>query len=100
MTLGPVGQSVIFENDLVRVWHIRLEPGESQPMHRHDLPYLVIAIEGGKNVIETAAGEKIGVDEPAGGVVFRDPGATHTLTNVGDTTYLARLTELKLPPAP
>jgi len=94
--LGPVGQEIILENDLVRVWSIRLEPGETQPLHRHDLPYLVIAIEGGRNVIETAAGEKIGVEEPTGGVVFRDPGATHMLTNVGDTVYVARLTELKI----
>ncbi|MEU6208086.1 cupin, partial [Micromonospora musae] len=34
--LGPVGQEIVYENDRVRVWHIRLEPGESQPLHRHD----------------------------------------------------------------
>jgi hypothetical protein len=40
-------------------------------------------------------GTRIDADEPTGGVVFREPGATHLLTNVGDTTYLARLVELK-----
>jgi beta-alanine degradation protein BauB len=35
------------------------------------------------------------VDEETGGVVFREPGATHTLTNIGDTTYVARIVELK-----
>lgn len=93
--LGPVGQEIVFENDRVRVWHIRLAPGESQPLHRHDYPYLVVAVQGAKNVVQTVAGEKIDADEPTGGVVFREPGATHMLTNVGDTTYVARLVELK-----
>ena len=39
---------------------------------------------------------RIDADEPTGGVVYRDPGAVHMLTNVGDTTYLARLVELEV----
>ncbi len=93
--LGPVGQEIVYENDRVRVWHIRLEPGERQPLHRHDHPYLVVAIQGAKNVVQTVDGTRIDADEPTGGVVYRDPGAVHMLTNVGDTTYLARLVELK-----
>ena len=54
--LGPVGQEIVYENDRVRVWHIRLEPGERQPLHRHDHPYLVVAIEGAKNVVQTVDG--------------------------------------------
>jgi quercetin dioxygenase-like cupin family protein len=92
---APVGQHVIFENDLVRVWHIALAPGETQPLHHHELPYLVIAVQGARNVIRTAEGEQIPADEPAGGVVFREPGATHMLTNNGDTAYMARIVELK-----
>ena len=30
-----------------------------------------------------------------GGVVFRPAGDTHTLTNVGETRYVARIVELK-----
>lgn len=72
--LGPVGQEIVYENDRVRVWHIRLEPGERQPLHRHDHPYLVVAIEGAKNVVQTIDGTRIDADEPTGGVVYRDPG--------------------------
>ena len=35
--LGEVATKVLFENDRVRVWEMRLEPGESSPVHRHDL---------------------------------------------------------------
>jgi quercetin dioxygenase-like cupin family protein len=92
---GPVGQRIVFENDLVRVWEIVLEPGERQPPHRHDQPYLVIAIEGGRNVIESVEGGRREVTEAAGGVVYREPGEVHTLTNVGSTRYVNRLVELK-----
>jgi|GEM_PF-6146468 len=29
--LGAIGDEVIFENDRVRVWKLRLEPGEVRP---------------------------------------------------------------------
>jgi hypothetical protein len=42
---GPVGSRILFENDLVRVWEISLEPGEHLPLHYHALPYLVVTVE-------------------------------------------------------
>ena len=93
--LGPVGQEVLLENDLVRVWHITLGPGETQPLHHHDLPYVVVAVQGASNVISTAGGDRIDVVEDTGGVVFREPGQTHMLTNAGDTVYIGRIVELK-----
>jgi len=93
--LGAVGQEVMLDNDRVRIWHITLAPGESQPLHHHGLPYVVIAVQGAKNVIHTAAGERIDVEEETGSVVFREPGQTHMLTNAGDTVYIGRIVELK-----
>ena len=93
--LGEVGQEILLENDRVRVWHITLQPGETQPLHHHGLPYVVVAVQGARNVIRTEAGERIDADEETGGVVFREPGSTHTLTNDGDTVYIARIIELK-----
>jgi predicted metal-dependent enzyme (double-stranded beta helix superfamily) len=92
---GAVGQEVLLENDRVRVWHITLAPGETQPLHHHGLPYVVVAVSGASNVIHTAAGERIEVAEETGAVVFREPGQTHMLTNAGDTTYVGRIIELK-----
>ena len=92
---GAVGQEVLLENDRVRVWHITLAPGETQPLHYHGLPYVVVAVSGASNVIHTAAGERIEVAEESGAVVFREPGQTHMLTNAGDTTYVGRIIELK-----
>ena len=93
--LGPVGQEILLENDKVRVWHVALNPGESQPLHHHGLPYVVVAVQGARNVIHTADGERIEVAEETGGIVFREPGQTHMLTNDGDTVYIGRIIELK-----
>lgn len=98
VTLGPVGQRVVFENAQVRVWEITLEPGQQQPWHRHRHPYLVIALEAADNRIDAWAGcEPRLVHEPVGGVVYREPGETHMLTNHGQTRYRSRLVELKHP---
>ena len=54
--LAPVGDRVLLDNDRVRVWHIQLAPGETQPLHRHDHPYVVVAVSGATNVINTVDG--------------------------------------------
>ena len=93
--LGPVGLEIMLENDQVRIWHITLKPGETQRLHHHGLPYVVVAVQGTKSVITTSAGDRIDIVENTGDVVYREPGQTHTLTNVGDTAYVGRIIELK-----
>jgi hypothetical protein len=93
--LSAVGQDIVFENEHVRVWEISLEPGERQPWHRHDNPYLVIAIEAADNRIDPIDGDAQFQHEPVGGVIYREAGETHMLTNSGETRYRSRLIELK-----
>lgn len=93
--LGPVGQEIVFENEQVRVWEISLEPGQRQPWHRHDNPYLVIAIEAADNRIDPIDGDAQFQHESVGGVIYREAGETHMLTNNGQTRYRCRLIELK-----
>lgn len=95
LTLVPVGQNVLVDNENARVWEVMLDPGESHPWHRHEHPYLVLAIEQGDNRIEALDGTLREVHEAVGGVVYREPGEVHRLTNVGSTRYRSRLVELK-----
>ena len=44
--LGDVATKLLFENELVRVWQMRLKPGEASAMHRHELPYLMCVVAG------------------------------------------------------
>lgn len=94
--LGEVGDKILFENDFIRMWEVRLEPGQTIDFHIHYHPYLVVSLGGGGNEIETVFGKKIPTDEPAGSFTFiNEMRAVHRLTNKSDVTYLSRLIEIK-----
>ena len=96
ITLGEVGQRIVFENEHVRIWEIRLEPGATIDFHIHYHPYVVISLGGGENEIETIFGQCIKTEEALGSTVFiNEMRAVHRLTNRADITYLSRLIELK-----
>jgi hypothetical protein len=94
--LGEVGHRVIFENDHVRIWEVKLTPGETIDFHLHYHPYVIISLQGGTNEIETIFGDKRTVHEPTGSTVFmNDMRPVHKLTNRDKIEYLSRLIELK-----
>ena len=43
---GGVGSNVVYEDDDVRVWQLKLGPGEESPVHRHELDHLLIQVRG------------------------------------------------------
>ena len=95
--LGQVGDKILFENEHIRMWEVRLEPGQTIDFHIHYHPYLVVSLGGGENEVETIFGNKIPTYEPIGSWVFMDQGLrpVHRLTNKSDVVYLSRLIELK-----
>lgn len=94
-TLGQVGKEILFENDVVRIWSLALEPGEIQPWHRHDLPYIVVPLTAGDNVMRFADGRERATQETIGDALWREPGIPHELVNCSDWTYRNVLIELK-----
>ncbi len=42
-----VGTSRLFENDRVRVWEVRLAPGERTPFHAHTVRYFWTCVDAG-----------------------------------------------------
>lgn len=94
--LRDVGDQILFENELIRVWDIKLEPGQTLDFHIHYHPYLVVSLGGGSNEIETIFGQKISTEEPVGSFVFiNEMRAVHRLTNRSNVNYLSRLIEMK-----
>jgi quercetin dioxygenase-like cupin family protein len=94
--LGDIGDKILLENEFVRVWEVKLEPGETLGFHIHYHPYLVLSLSGGTNEIETIFGKKIPTEEPAGSYVFiNEMREVHRLTNKSNVTYLSRLIEMK-----
>jgi hypothetical protein len=98
---GAVATSVLFENDRVRVWEMRLEPGQSSDVHRHDLDYVLVQIDGDriKGVFEPeSAGEyhgEVEADVVPGQSMFIAKGGVETAVNTGSKPYYEILVELK-----
>ncbi len=96
IVLGQVGHRIVLENEHVRVWEVRLEPGETIGFHIHHHPYLVVTLSGGESELETIFGEKLSVIESQGSTGFIDQmRPVHRLTNRSQVLYLSRLVELK-----
>ena len=92
---GPVGSRLLFENDLVRVWEVSLEPGGRLPFHHHTLPYLVVTIEAAPVRVVEHDGQTYEPDDEQGSVTFRDAGQIHELQNISTRRYVNRLIEIK-----
>ncbi|MHA0289734.1 hypothetical protein ACXYX3_25240 [Mycobacterium sp. C3-094] len=86
---GHVGSRLLSENDRVRVWEIRLAPGERWHAHRHVLDYFWTAVNAGTSRQHTADGTTREVSYAAGETRhFRFAAGEfllHDIENVGDT---------------
>lgn len=96
---GRIGTDLVFENDVVRVWHMTLQPGEAMPVHRHVLTYFWTAITPGRFLQRTYDGTTYESDYKAGLTHFYDVKygefALHNLENVGDAPMVFCAVELK-----
>ena len=96
INLRDIGDKILLENEFIRMWEVRLEPGQTLGFHIHYHPYVVVSLSGGENEIETIFGRKITTDEPIGSYVFvNEMREVHRLTNKSNVTYLSRLIEMK-----
>ncbi len=99
--LGPIGTNVIYEDDRVRVWRLKLAPGEDSPVHRHDLDHLLIQVRGDRVAVvpepDTAGPytEVLEADVLPGVVTFVPRGGIEIASNVGTEPYLEIIIELK-----
>jgi mannose-6-phosphate isomerase-like protein (cupin superfamily) len=84
-----VGTRLLSANDRVRVWEIRLEPGERIGFHRHVLDYFWTAVTPGKALSRGGDGSTVEATYTAGQTqhYVYGPGEhkVHDLENVGET---------------
>lgn len=85
-----LGTSLWFENDHVRVFEVRLEPGERGPFHVHDRTYFWTVVEAGRGLQRFADGTSITRDYALAETRYleqsQDDRLVHDLENVGTTT--------------
>lgn len=86
---GDVGSRLLSQNERVRVWEIRLAPGERWHAHRHVLDYFWTAVNAGRSRQHTSDGTTREVSYGAGETRhFRFAAGEyllHDIENAGDT---------------
>ncbi|MCX4781706.1 hypothetical protein [Streptomyces sp. NBC_01264] len=99
--LGGIGTSILFENDRVRIWELRLAPGEHSDVHRHELDHVLIQISGDRIAVrpepdsEGPYREYLDAEVVPGAVIPVGPGGVETAVNTGRRPYLEVIVELK-----
>lgn len=94
-----IGTSLWFENDHVRIFEVRLEPGRRGPFHLHDATYFWTVVEPGRGRQRFPDGTMVTRDYALGETKYlvhspEDP-LIHDLENVGDSTLRFVTVELK-----
>lgn len=86
---GCVGSTLVSESDRVRVWTIRLKPGERFGFHRHVLNYFWSALNAGRGRQHLMDGSTVEYSYQAGETRHESYGPgefkVHDLENIGDT---------------
>ncbi len=85
---GCVGNELVSESDRVRVWTIRLKPGQRFGFHRHVLNYFWTAISGGRGRQHLMDGTTVEYTYQPGETRHETYGPgqckVHDLENIGD----------------
>ena len=89
-----IGTRVLEETERVKVWELKLEPGESSEWHAHQNDYVFVVVEGGRLFAEYADGGSGESDSGPGDYSINAP-STHRVTNTGQTRYRNIIVELK-----
>ena len=89
---GRVGTHLVSETDAVRVWHVRLAPGERLAFHTHVLDYFWTALTAGvarsRSPDGTVSQVAYVLGETSHFHFARGQSMTHDLENIGDTELL------------
>lgn len=98
-----IGTELVLDEAVMRVWHLRLAPGERIPAHRHDRPYFWSVLTDGTGLARFDDGRCVTVSYKAGDTRYF-PGFTpetamvHDLENVGGDDLVFVTVEFNTPP--
>ena len=99
--LGPIGTALLFENDRVRIWEVRLAPGERGAPHHHELDHVLVQIRGDRIAVESAPdsptpwGPYLEAPIAPGDFSYMRRGGIETAVNVGTEPFHEIIVELK-----
>ena len=89
------GHQVILENERVRIYRIKLEPGQSTEIFTYELSGLTVVVSPAKVKIETPKQKAQTEDFKSGDFRWHTGSLRHSLKNIGPTSFEAIDIELK-----
>src|SRR3984893_14909219 len=99
-----VGTHLWFENDRIRVWEVRLQPGERGPFHSHTRRYFWTVVDGGIGRQRSADGTVITREYHVGDNNYSEHSPAepmiHDFENAGDSPIRFVTVELLDPADP
>jgi mannose-6-phosphate isomerase-like protein (cupin superfamily) len=97
--LGNVANTLLYEDDNVKIWEMNLLPGEHSDLHHHEHDYFLVVDSGdlvaGIPPIGSEMDPFVGVIPKQGNTVRVPKGGTEWAWNVGQEVYHEILVELK-----
>ena len=98
---GDVATKLLFENDRVKIWEMRLEPGEDGELHEHELDHILVQISGDRMAVvpdpesRSIYNEYLEAEVSPGQHFYVERGGIEVARNVGKQAYYEILIELK-----
>lgn len=96
-----MGDTIVFENDRVRIWELTLAPGADSNVHQHEHDYVLVILEGDRVAAvqepDTASSLPPYFESAVtpGSAVFVERGGIEIARNVGTEPYHEFIIELK-----
>jgi len=94
LAADEAGRTPFLENDRVRVYRLSLASGESQAMHTHPLPGLVVTLTDAQIEV-TANGKAVTHPVKRNDLSWQAADVTHSIRNVGRTQFESLVIEIK-----
>ena len=98
---GDSATTLLFENERVRIWEMRLEPGEEGDLHRHELDHILVQISGDRMAVvpdpksKSIYNEYLEADVVPGKHFYIERGGIEVARNIGKQAFHEILIELK-----
>ena len=99
--MGEVGTTLLFENERVKIWELRLAPGERSALHEHRYDNVLVQVQGDRIAVDPAPNTRgpypyyLEADIGPGNVTFVEKGGIERAVNVGREPYYEIIVELK-----
>lgn len=97
-----IGTALVYSQEGMWVWHLRLAPGETLPPHRHDRPYFWTVLTDGRGRSRYDDGRTVDVTYVAGDTrnfpnLTAENAFVHDLRNIGSSDLLFVTVEFQRP---